>query len=180
MLIRNYGLFWQRDDVFWGRQKNSGHLKGRAASAKKSEPVDFRSQVGLYALYDENYKLVYFGQAGRGKGHKLFNRLKDHCHDRVSDRWTRFSWFGTRYVKANNQLSAEKENHQGGLEIALDHMEAIVLAVSEPPHNRQGGRFGTNVVQYLQYRDEDVLGLNDREMLAAIYRNQVSSGDQTA
>ena len=30
------------------------------------------------------------------------------------------------------------------MEIALDHMEAIVLAVSEPPHNRQGGRFGTD------------------------------------
>ena len=57
------------------------------------------------------------------------------------------------------------------MEIALDHMEAIVLAVSEPPHNRQGGRFGTDVKQYLQFRDEDVLGLNEREMITALYHD---------
>lgn len=172
MLIRNYGLFWHREDVFWGRPRNSGHLKGHPAGSKRSEPVDFRDQVGLYALYDDSYNLIYFGQTGKGKDHKLFKRMRDHCNDRVADRWTRFSWFGTRFVKANNRLSADKETHQGGLEIALDHMEAIVLAVSEPPHNRQGGRFGESVVQYLQFRDEDVLGLNDKAMLAALYRNQ--------
>lgn len=174
MLIRNYGLFWHREDVFWGRQKNAGHLKGRLAGAKKSNPVDFREQVGLYALFDENYRLVYFGQAGRGAGHKLFGRLKDHLNDRIADRWSRFSWFGTRFVKNDGKLSVEKENFQGGKEAALDHMEAIDLTVSEPPHNRQGGRFGSNVEQYLQYRDEDVLGLNEREMIAALY-NELQS-----
>lgn len=170
MIIRNYGLFWHREDVFWGRQKRAGHLKGRRAGAKTSSPVDFRNQVGIYGLYDENYNLVYFGQAGKGKGHKLFNRIKDHTDDRIADRWTRFSWFGTRFVKQDGKLSAEKAGIQGGVEIALDHMEAIVLAVSEPPHNRQGGRFGSDVEQYIQFRDNDLLGLTDKEMLVELYQ----------
>lgn len=158
--------------MFWGRQKNAGHLKGRLAGAKKSKPVDFRDQVGLYALYDDTFRLVYFGQAGKGKGHKLFNRLKDHRSDRIAERWTRFSWFGTQFVKKDGSLSVEKNSHQGAQAEALDHMEAIVLAVSEPPHNRQGGRFGSKVEQYIQFRDENVLGLTEREMLAALYKRE--------
>lgn len=170
MLVRNYGLFWRRDDVFWGWQKKAGHLKGRAVRLAKSEPVDFRNQVGVYALYDDNYSLIYFGQAGRGEGHKLFNRLKDHKTDRIADRWTRFSWFGTRFVKKDNELSDEKTGFQGGATDVLDHIEAVVLAVAEPPHNRQGGRFGNKVQQFRQYRDEDNLGVDQTTMISEVYR----------
>lgn len=173
MLIRNYGLFWRRADVHWGWQKNAGHLKGKLITTPSSNPVDFRNQIGVYALYDDNFKLVYFGQAGRGKGHKLFNRLKDHKNDRVSDRWSRFSWFGTRFVKNNNELSSEKTGFQGGATEVLDHIEAVVLAVSEPPHNRQGGRFGNKVEQYRQFRDEDSLGVDELTMLSEVYKQIV-------
>ena len=177
MLIRNYGLFWKRDDVFWGWQKKAGHLKGRWVGSAKSEPVDFRNQVGVYALYDDNYRLIYFGQAGRGSGHKLFNRLKDHTTDRIADRWTKFSWFGTRFVKQNNELSEEKSGFQGGATDVLDHIEAVVLAVAEPPHNRQGGRFGDKVQQFRQYRDEDSLGVDQVTMISELYREVVRDAE---
>ncbi len=76
-LIRSYGLLWDREKVQW---------KGRAAGlpgrirVKKGE-VDFRRQVGIYALYDEEFRLLYVGQAGRGEK-KLFDRLKLHCSPR--------------------------------------------------------------------------------------------------
>lgn len=171
MLIRNYGLFWRREDVFWGRKNNPGHLKGIPANSTKTPPTDFRNQIGLYALYDDNFSLVYFGQAGRGNGHKLFARLKDHTHDHIADRWSRFSWFGTKFVKKDCNLSSEKENFSAKKEEVLDQMEAVVIAVSEPPHNRQGGRFGSAVDQYLQVRDEDRLGLTTKQMIEHLYEN---------
>ena len=33
----------------------------------------------------------------------------------------------------------------------LNHIEAILISAAEPPHNRQGGRFGEAVEQSLQY-----------------------------
>jgi hypothetical protein len=36
----------------------------------------------------------------------------------------------------------------------LNHIEAILISAVEPPHNKQGGRFGDDVEQYLQYRDQ--------------------------
>ena len=68
MLIRNYGLFWHRSDVFWGRQKNPGTLLGKPVNVVNVEPTDFREQIGVYGLFDDSFRLVYFGQAGRGAG----------------------------------------------------------------------------------------------------------------
>lgn len=137
MLIKSYGLFWERNDVFWGRQKNSGHLKGVAAQAKKSDPVDFREQVGLYALYDERHQLIYFGQAGMGKKHNLFDRLKTHRGERLASRWTRFSWFGILSEEEIGKNINEHQNHSYERQSLINHMEAIVLSVSEPPQNRR-------------------------------------------
>ncbi len=96
MLIQNYGLFWRRDAVFWGRAKRPGHLKG--FHAKRAKPVDFRDQQGVYVLYDENYRLVYVGQAGGKNRHRLFDRLRQHRGDQLAGRWTKFSWFGVQGV----------------------------------------------------------------------------------
>lgn len=63
-LVMNYGLFWHRSRIVWGRGNNRGHLKGRLA--KTGTPVDFRDQRGVYCLYDDNFRLVYIGQAGGG------------------------------------------------------------------------------------------------------------------
>lgn len=151
MLIRNYGLFWVRDDVFWGRQKNAGTLLGVESGRKKGSDVDFREQTGIYALYAD-YELVYVGQTA-GSGKQLLGRLKDHLYYDLAGRWNRFSWFGTRQVLAGGKLKAPKAGASTSLGLALNHLEAILIHVAEPPLNRQGGRWG-EATQYLQVRDE--------------------------
>ena len=51
-VIQNFGLFWERDHIDWGRQGpgNAGHLKGYVTSP--DSPVDFREQRGIYVLYE--------------------------------------------------------------------------------------------------------------------------------
>jgi len=141
MLIHNYGLFWRRSDVFWGRPRVTGHLKGVPAKETSSTPVDFREQAGVYALYDDNFRLIYVGQAGAGNA-RLFTRLKHHMKDALADRWTRFSWFGTRWVKGNFELAKGAAKFTIKYAVLLNHIEAILISATEPPHNRQAGRFG--------------------------------------
>jgi hypothetical protein len=75
---------------------------------RPSEPVDFREQQGVYCLYDDNFRLVYLGQAGGKNDQRHFIRLRQHREDFVSERWTRFSWFGVRQVLNTGNLKAEK------------------------------------------------------------------------
>lgn len=173
MLIYSYGLFWKERDVHWGKSGtgNAGHLKGRYA--KNSEyVVDFREQSGIYVL-QSNFNVVYVGQAGYGN-QKLFNRLKMHKFDHLSGRWDTFSWFGTRSVNENRSLKAEKENYSSSHHILLNHLEAVLIATSEPPLNRQSGKFGDDVEQYLQFRDEDQLGPSEEVMIKEIWKTIIS------
>lgn len=153
MLIANYGLFWKRKKVWWGKQGVTGHLQGVLSTNLKDEPVDFREQQGIYALYDDNFRMVYAGQAGSNGHQRLFTRLKQHTRDALADRWTRFSWFGIRSVNKTGTLRVEKSAAHPPINSVLDHIEAILIATAEPPHNRQGGRFGEKVEQYLQLND---------------------------
>jgi hypothetical protein len=152
-LIHNYGLFWRRKDVFWGRPKVKGSLKGYRAGEARGKPVDFREQAGVYVLYDDNFRVLYVGQAGAGN-QTLLGRLKQHRKDSLADRWTRFSWFGIKWVKQNGKLSVGAEQRSIKAADILNHIEAILISAVEPPHNKQGGRFGDDVEQYLQYRDQ--------------------------
>ncbi len=154
MLIRNYGLFWREENIFWGWPGVAGHLKGVPHDNKTTiHPLNFRDQQGVYALYDSSFQLVYVGQAGVNRKRFLFDRLKDHTTDNLADRWDRFSWFGLRWIKQTTHTLAQPVAiaHSPNNAV-LDHIEAILVAVAEPPHNRQGGRFG-EATQYLQYRD---------------------------
>ncbi len=154
MLINNYGLFWRLDQVFWGWQNRNGHLNGRIASSQSSPLVDFREQQGVYVLYDDSFQIVYVGQAGAGENQRLFDRLKQHTRDQLAERWSRFSWFGIRPITKAGKLRVEKMAAHPPISDVLDHIEAILITAAEPKHNRQGGRFGEGVHQYLQYRDE--------------------------
>lgn len=165
-IIKSYGLFWTPDDVHWGRGRQAGQLLGIPAREKRSDPIDFRDQVGIYVLY-LNEKIVYVGQAG-AKNAKLFGRLKKHRNDVLQNRWNRFSWFGLRRVLSKGELSVEKQGTQATLGSALNHIEAVLIASAEPNLNRQGGRFGKGSTRYLQVRDER-LGPTEADMVREIW-----------
>jgi hypothetical protein len=162
-MIKNMGLFWKRDNVFWGKPNNPGRLLGRHSSAKREDAVDFWKQVGIYALY-ANYRLVYVGQTGTGKINRLGNRLRQHTQHDLAGRWDTFSWFGICYVKNGSELSEVPNIRNAKINEILDLTEAILISVGEPSLNRQGGRFGGDVERYLQEPDERAMEKGDNKI----------------
>jgi hypothetical protein len=175
LLIQNYGLFWTRSKVFWGKQKNRGHLQGVRAGNRTGPPIDFRMQQGVYVLYDENFRLVYVGQAGSNESQRLFTRLKQHCKDKLGDRWTRFSWFGIRRVLMSGKLSTEVIRTSVAPTVILNQIEAILISSTEPPLNLQGGRFGKDVKRYLQYQNAAELEPDANVMIRQIWKTVIKS-----
>lgn len=165
-LIQTVGLFWQEQNVFWGRGRQAGALYGVPSSNVTADPIDFRDQVGVYVLYAD-YDLIYVGQAGGG-ANKLLHRLKQHRSDDLTGRWSRFSWFGLRRVLSSGDLSNVNQAAHPPLPEILNHIEAILIHSAEPPLNRQGGRFGDAVTRYLQVRDER-LGPTPEEMIRDLH-----------
>ena len=173
-MIRNYGLFWRRESIYWGTggKDMGGHLIGEGTN--KSDMVDFRKQAGVYALYDSGFNLVYFGQVG-GKGSSdLYHRLKQ--HDRkghLADRWSLFSWFGIKDI-GTKEVSVPQLRKSGkpfkvlgltnlrelskgdkpeiSMGVFLNQLEAVVISVAEPNLNRQSGTW-ERVKQYRQFPD---------------------------
>jgi hypothetical protein len=166
VLISNIGLFWREDYVFWGAGSQAGKLLGVDARNVTGNVVDFRNQIGIYALYAD-YDLVYVGQVGAGN-QRLMARLKQHRKDDLANRWNRFSWFGTRPITpTGDRLRAERGRFHPTLLAVLNHIEGILIHVAEPALNGQGGRFGERVHRFQQVRDER-LGLPDSELLRSL------------
>jgi hypothetical protein len=147
-MIRSYGLHWHIDRVSWGKQNNPGTLLGAASRSPRARTVDFREQRGIYALYAD-HELVYTGQTGAGND-RLFKRLKAHRSDHLSERWNRFSWFGTQWVTQRNELSIDTAEVHQSVEAALNMLEAVSIAIAEPRLNLQRGRWG-ETTQYFQW-----------------------------
>lgn len=149
-MIRSYGVHWHAERVMWGSQgrNNPGKLLGAASKSSKAISVDFREQRGIYALY-ANYELVYVGQTGAGND-RLFKRLKAHRFDHLSERWDRFSWFGTQWVTKSHALSVDTATVGDTVEAALNIMEAVSIAIAEPRLNLQRGRW-SDATKYFQY-----------------------------
>jgi hypothetical protein len=143
-VIKNYGFLWQRRHiVLGGGAGKSGQLRGWRKGNKKVH-VDFRTQFGVYALYDDNSKIVYIGQAGNGRA-DLYKRLKQHMKSsNLWNRWTQFSWVGFKAVNKKGSLSAKQSvtAHVGGFtySAALNEIEGILIELVEPNLNKQGGR----------------------------------------
>jgi len=152
-MIKTYGLFWKAGDVFWGRQNNPGTLLGVLSKSSSAVRVDFREQRGIYALYAQ-YELVYVGQTGAGDD-RLFSRLKWHLTDHLAERWDRFSWFGTQWVTQQHQLSTDTAEIHETMAPALNLLEPVSIAMSEPRLNLQRGRWG-DTKQYFQIRDSQL------------------------
>lgn len=152
-MIKTYGVFWKAEDIFWGRQNNPGRLLGAKSRAANARQVDFRDQRGIYALYAE-YELVYVGQTGAGDD-RLFKRLRAHLTDHLAERWDRFSWFGTQWVTQQHELSTDTAAVHQNMVLALNVLEAVSIAISEPRLNLQRGRWGESK-QYYQVRDSQL------------------------
>lgn len=147
-MISSYGLHWHIDRVQWGKQNSAGSLMGAASRSSKARPVDFRLQRGIYALY-AGYDLVYVGQTGAGAD-RLFKRLKDHRRDHLSERWDRFSWFGTQWVTKAGVLSVDTARQTSKTEVSLNILEAVSIALAEPRLNLQRGKWG-EATKYFQW-----------------------------
>jgi hypothetical protein len=146
-VIKNYGLMWRRDSVFWGLGAKRGVLEGR----RSGSVIDFREQIGVYALYDETRRAIYIGQAGQGNA-RLFNRLRSHRRDNLAHRWQYFSWFGLLRVNKRGDLSgwdAPSKRVAGTIKSTLNEIEGVLIAATEPPFNKQGARF-RGIARYRQ------------------------------
>lgn len=140
MLIKNYGLYWAVDEVSWGRPHHLGQLLGVPAKNKRFRATDFREQAGIYVLHD-GIKVVYVGETGIGDK-RLLSRLNDHRKDHLAGRWNTFSWFGVYPVNATSRTLRRNVHIKPQISDVLNHIEAILLAVIEPPLNLQRGKFG--------------------------------------
>jgi hypothetical protein len=137
---------------------NEGHLTGRLASRKGAPHVNFRNQSGIYIL-QEGFRPVYIGQAGRSD-QRLFTRLKAHTQNHLAERWDRFSWFGIYPIKKGElDASASVVRIQTNIDSVLNHIEGVLISVTEPPLNRQGARFG----KAEQYRQVDLRAAEEDE-----------------
>jgi len=100
MFIKNFGLFWEADEIEWNPGKGTKgafRLIGRRGSNRPGlRLADFRYQKGIYILYN-NYGPYYTGVT---KEQGLGKRLKDHLTDEHGGKWGRFSWFGFRSILA--------------------------------------------------------------------------------
>lgn len=139
-MIKNYGILWQRKHLHIGNNNNPGTLRGKG---RKVGEVDFREQIGIYVLFDKDFRPIYIGQAGNGKAN-LLSRLRAHTHDHLWNRWEFFSWFGLRSVTTKGILSGittiDNKFKASGKKL-LDELEGILIAAMEPPLNKQGARF---------------------------------------
>lgn len=160
LTIKNFGHYWSRDLIDWGwRGKgNQGSLKGTLKPEGNLFAADFREQIAIYILFNQNREVVYLGQTGKGS-QRLFIRLRQHAHGQMRDRWTNFSWFGFLDVNEKTKKLLEAADPDkavtGSHVAALDEIEAILLQVLEPRLNKQGPKWGKDTTEYFQFSEED-------------------------
>jgi hypothetical protein len=167
LAIRNFGHFWNRELVDWGRRRVAGQLLGYEMRDRRPAVIDFREQIGIYVLFTLQREVVYIGQAGSGD-RRLFLRLRDHTSDDLRDRWTNFSWFGLRAVNSTNLQLSEHQTPDsrcaGTNSDALHEIEAVLLQLFEPRLNKRGPNWGDGTSEFFQYvrsEWEDVVPLMD-------------------
>ena len=107
----------------------------------------------------------------RTKSQSLLKRLGQHRSDDLAERWDRFSFFGLKKVLGTNLLGQSNAMRHVKTEHLLNHIEGILIHAIEPPLNRQHGRFGKDIVRFLQVRDDARLGLSQEAMIKELWKN---------
>ena len=149
VVVANYGLHWRKDLIQWGTQGPGGAGKLLGIEKGRVKPVDFAKQRGVYALYSD-YELLYIGQvADQG----LLVRLRQHRNDHLSERWNRFSWFGTRTVSKMALAQSSKTSSSFEDKVVIATLEAVCIAIAEPRLNLRRGTWPKPIKQFYQYRD---------------------------
>lgn len=145
MLIREYGLFWQADEIVWSPGRGTRFtMCGRDGVQRGTVRVaDFRDQRGLYVLYG-NYGPYYVGLTEKmGLG----DRLRDHHNDRHARQWDRFSWFGFRRILKQrddlglNSLANLATVSSGGTKEVIRDMESLLIKALGTPFNFSDTKF---------------------------------------
>ena len=126
-------MYWKRDRVIW-TSSISPNLFGKQQEA--TTQVNFRNQIGIYILYDNN-GIVYIGRASE---QTISKRLKDHTEDRLEGRWDRFSWFGIYSVNEDGTLNSPV-NNLIDIENLIITFESLLIEVIEPRQNRKRGDY---------------------------------------
>ena len=170
-MIKNYGLFWERNGVFFGElgRGNPASLLGETVEKRKKVVVNFSRQVGIYCLYDANFSLLYVGKAGDGNS-TILSRLRNHTGNDLAERWTRFSWFGLRPVEKKGQDHAlgETDIKSWTPSLMLRALEGVLILGAEPSLNRQGANF-SGARKYKQHWDTDNLYPRQSQMIKDIW-----------
>ncbi|WP_436637640.1 HTH domain-containing protein [Microbaculum sp. FT89] len=154
--LRSFGMFWQREFVYWKSARPS--LFGRQGLG--AEKVNFSEQIGVYLLHDRE-RVIYVGRSADGLG----VRLRTHISDRLGGRWNRFSWFGLRSVDEKGQLSDDSPHWSQS--VVIDTMEALLIESLEPPLNRKGGGDRFSGAEYLQVKDPKI----ERVQMEDMFKN---------
>ena len=150
--IANFGLYWSKDAVQWGRPRHPHQLLGCSVQRnQRSKPhIDFWQQVGIYVLYSDRFEPIYAGQGQIGK------RLMRHRNSSwIGPKWAHFSWFGLCEVKVRGRgLNKPPPRSMMKMDTLLDLMEGILIAAGINAENKQGPRMH-GAVEYYQVVDSD-------------------------
>jgi hypothetical protein len=139
--INAFGMYWQRELVFW---KNKPNLYGKSPGASVS--INFADQRGVYILYDHHTPIY----VGRSTEQTIGQRLFQHTLGRIAGRWNRFSWFGT--LVPTNDGTLKESNFTVSEATITSAFEALLIEALEPPQNRkQGDGFAGS--EYVQEQD---------------------------
>jgi len=142
-VVNAFGMFWDRSKVLWEAQPR---ILGQQQAG--SPEVNFCEQKGVYLLHDSQ-GVVY---VGRVSDQNLGKRLYQHTVDRLTGRWTRFSWFGVYPVEQNGTLKTAAEFSRVDINVVIATMEAVLIEGLEPRQNRKRGD-DFQAVEFLQFED---------------------------
>ncbi|HZL01361.1 MAG TPA: GIY-YIG nuclease family protein [Caulobacteraceae bacterium] len=133
MIIKAFGLFWREDEIEWepgSGKKGVFRLLGRCGENSPGIRVaDFRTQRGIYILYNE-YGAYYVGLTRK---QTLGKRIADHRYDGHGDKWDRFSWFGFHQVLKSvdsngyHHLKAMPEKQVVSPSFVIADIEALLI-----------------------------------------------------